>query len=200
MSFKINTEKMSQLEDMLAGNADAMMTDPHYQFKKPNDTMYIRAYPEVYPMEAVNLQDADGQEELLTILAFEENHEEHKQLFKKIQAISIVPMITPQGKFFLWLAKQKHPSSDKAEHPAHSSSRRCWTEAQKEWTKVYWDPNEKQYVARRDPDCNINNDPIWPTEKWGKPMLEIVEASISAIGNFVTDIEDPRIRQYRFGQ
>ena len=43
MSFKINTEKMSQLEDMLAGNADAMMTDPHYQFKKPNDTMYIRA-------------------------------------------------------------------------------------------------------------------------------------------------------------
>ena len=35
--FKINTEKMSQLDDLLAGDAGAMMTDPHYKIKKPND-------------------------------------------------------------------------------------------------------------------------------------------------------------------
>ena len=201
MSFKMNTNKMSQLEDLLENdNPDAMMTDPHYPFKKPNDTMYVRAYNEIYPMEAVNLLDADGQEELLTILAFKENHEEHKKIFEKIQAIKIVPMVTPQGKFFLWQAKQKHYSSERQEHPAHSSARRCWEEAQKGWVKVFYDQNSKQYVATSDPAMNITEDPIWPTDKWGKSMQEIVEASIQAIGNFVEDIEDPRIRQYRFGQ
>ena len=63
-----------------------------------------------------------------------------------------------------------------------------------------YDQNEKQYVAKCDHDSNLTEEPIWPTAKWGKSMAEIFEASISAIGNFVDDIEDPRIRQYRLGQ
>jgi len=198
--FKINTEKMSQLDDLLAGDAGAMMTDPHYKIKKPNDTMYVRAYEETFPMEAVNLLDADGHEEILTILNFKENHEEHKRVFKKLQLVNYVPMVTPQGQFFFWPAKQKHPTSDRPEHPAHSSARRCWEVAQKEWTKVYYDPNEKQYVAKCDPDCNLTEEPMWPTTKWGKSMGEIFEASITAIGNYVDDIENPLIKQYRTGK
>ncbi len=53
--FRIKPETMRQAQDMMEGNTEALMTAPHYEFGKPNDTMFVRCHEETYPTDCVKL-------------------------------------------------------------------------------------------------------------------------------------------------
>ena len=194
--FKIKPETMRQAQDMMEGNTEALMTAPHYEFGKPNDTMFVRCHEETYPTDCVKLLEADGDDTDLTILMFNENHNDHLQLFKKLKSVIFVPTVTPQGKFFFWPLKQTHWLSHRPEHKAHYSARQCLHQAQKDWVKIWYDDSSGTYLASSDHEADFSP-PKWPTEKWNMSMSEIFEASVSAKGIFISDINDNRLRRYR---
>jgi len=195
-SFSVKPHIMKQAEDMLENATDKIISAPHYSFAKPKDNIYVRAYEETFPLDCIAFVDANGDEEDLTILMFEENHEEHMTLFKRPKLVNFVPMITPQERFFFWPAKASRTSKTGArEHRSHSSARECIQHAQEGWTKVYWCEIDKIYKAEND-QTTTYGDPVWPTEKWGKTMLEIFQESVTAMGCFISDIDDPRIKRY----
>ena len=195
-AFVVKPHVMKQAEDMLERATEQTISAPHYSFAKPKDNIFVRAYEETFPLECIAFVDANGDEEDLTILMFDENHEEHMTLFKTVKLVNFVPMITPQDRFFFWPSKASRGVKDgQREHKAHSSARDCVQLAQEGWCKVYWCQIDKIYKAEKDQSI-LFKDPEWPTVKWGKTMLEIFQESVMAMGCFISDIDDPRIKRY----
>lgn len=194
--FSIDKDILAQNEDMLGTTSDQMMSAPHYSLDKPKDTHYARAHPDVFTFTCANLADAEGEAEELYILQFNENHDDHIRILQNPKLVTFVPMITPQGNFFFWPCKQMHPNSGRAEMKAHASGRKCYRLAQEEWVKIYWDAKLKMYVTEGDPTVNFG-EPEWPTKKWNMPMEEIFTQTISAIGNFIDDIDHTKLKRYR---
>jgi len=205
-TFKLNTQLMQQNEDMLAEGSEKVQTTPVYGIGNPQPNIFYYAHEESYLQDCLKLKTEDPDRDEIVIANFGGDdltkHNQHMKVFnpKIVKSVRFVPLAQDDGKMIFWPMKQtKFITGQEKEHKAHSSARKCWKKAQEGWHHIYWD--DGLYVATKDECSEIqdNIQPNWPTEKWNMSMQEIFAESVQAVGNFITSMDDKRIRDLRFG-
>ena len=206
IKFGLSPSHMQQSEDMLSSGTEKIMTAPHYGFQGPKPYVFVHAHEWSMQMDCLRLPTDNPEREDLVFLYFSDDlneHNKHVKVFnpKQLKTVRVCPMVCDDGKFFFWMMKQTRiVTGQEKEHKAHTSARECWKKAQKGWVHIQW-TDDGVFTATKD-ECSAEQDatePVWPTTKWDMTIQEIFIESVQASGNFISDMDDKRIRDLRFG-